>query len=524
MPTDSDRNIIPIIVCATATYIVTHAWGYMPGLLYLVESGILATGLEMIQNKLPCRKIVIDFLMKFMCNEETLRITSACCLFLAVIIVISTCFRQSNRNKNLDKAIKEQAPRKRANKDLSKGIYLIAKQYFVDEYKDAQMQTSYCPFHNISIDLLAVTMCICLLVLVWQLLPNWQPTGVLEILRLHPSISDSLPNVQMTVAQVMLCVMIFYSSPQLTHIWRLLDIFAYKHQVIGAKTRPPPMFKWFVNTIIVLLLNMFLHGAFGHAIRQIVNGEDYTTMLRFHVIIFVFLLNNASHMISTSVLSPLLVIIGIWLHLACEPFTFDEWLEIFLIIIFIEQRCELKCEQNPHFILVMIPASQMSGAFCWDVTVGSAMKQLLSQNDKYNKILIEHKKHLDYFNVLVLGGNLFFATLFFIRQHRKTQKQMNVKSFCEQAGELTQTLNEILANPQSYVFETCIKNPGLTIFWFFILWSFVENMISEHVQIKLMQHFFGQSQQTVDVLLSFFTRTEHNRKMVEFECTLWATS
>jgi hypothetical protein len=152
---------------------------------------------------------------------------------------------------------------------------------------------------------------------------------------------------------------------------------------------------------------------------------------------------------------------------------------LFQIIIIIEQGCEFKCEQNPHFMLVLIPASRMSGVFCWDVIVGSAMKHLISKSEIYAKMLDEHKKHLDYFNLLILIGNLFFATLFFIRQHRKMQKQMNVKSFCEQAGEVTKTLNEILSNPQSYVCETCVTNPGLAVFAIFIFWSLVENMIPE---------------------------------------------
>jgi hypothetical protein len=183
------------------------------------------------------------------------------------------------------------------------------------------MPNRYCPNNNLWIDALAIIFGICLLVLVWQLLPNWQPTGILEILRLHPSISDFLPYVQMNVAEVMLFVIILYRWPKLSVLWRFLDTLAHKPPAKDAKTRPPQFFKTLVNMIIVLLLNMFLHGAFGHALRQIVDGQDYTMMLRIYVMIFVFLINNACHIIPTSVVSPLLVMIVIWLHLACGPFT-----------------------------------------------------------------------------------------------------------------------------------------------------------------------------------------------------------
>ena len=515
--TSNDNHMMRIVICTGLAFIVQSAWGNLSGLVCLVQSGTLTTGLEFIQNKLPFRKIVIDFLIQFMNNQETSWITIACCCFLAVIMVINTWSRVNHINKAVDKAIRETA-----NEEPSKLTLQIAKEHFVDAYHNARMRNHYCVTNNLSIDAHAFIFGICSLVLVCQLLPNWQPTGILEILRLHPSISDSLPYVQMSVATVMLFVIILYHCPLLSLLWRFLDTFAYKAPAKHAeqnKTRPPPFFKPLVNIIIVLLLNMFLHGAFGHANRQIVDGQDYTLMLRIYVMIFVFLINKVCHIIPTSVVAPLLVMIAISLHLAYGQISWIHWIWLFQIIILIEQQCDFKCEQNPHFVVVLIPASRISGAFCWHKTVGESMKKLMSTSDMYASMLDQHKKHLDYFNLLILIGNFLFAGLFFIRKHRKTQKQMNVKSFCEQAGEVTKTLTQILSDPQSYVCETCVGNPGLAVFAFYICWSLVEHFISEAVQVSIMKTCFGHTNSAVDMVWSIFQKQSE----VEFECTLWRT-
>lgn len=147
------------------------------------------------------------------------------------------------------------------------------------------------------------------------------------------------------------------------------------------------------------------------------------------------------------------------------------------------------------------------------------MKKLISTSDMYASMLDEHKKHLDYFNLLILIGNLFFAGLFFIRKHRKTQKQMNLKRFCEQAGEVTKTLTQILSDPQSYVCETCVANPGLAVFAFFICWSLVEHWIPEDVQLFMMQNCFPHTKRFFDGLWVLFQKQSE----VEFECTRWET-
>jgi len=75
-----------------------------------------------------------------------------------------------------------------------------------------------------------------------------------------------------------------------------------------------------------------------------------------------------------------------------------------------------------------------------------------------------HNKHLPLFNSAILIINLLCAARFFIKKHRKMQKQMNVKHFCEQTEEVTKTLQEIFSDPQSYVCQTCMDNPALATF------------------------------------------------------------
>ena len=189
------------------------------------------------------------------------------------------------------------------------------------------------------------------------------------------------------------------------------------------------------------------------------------------------------------------------------------------MILMIELESKFECEQNPHFILVLIPASRMSGAFCWHTNVSESMEKLISKSDMYASMLNEHKKHLDYFNLLILIGNLLFAGLFFIRKHRKMQKQMNIKSFCEQAGEVTKTFTQMLSDPQSYVCETCVTNPGLTVFAIFIFWSLVEHYIPEEVQIQIMQFCFGHDKTIANIVFSFLKQESRS----EFRCTRWST-
>jgi len=518
------HTILGFFVCALMQYVC----GNSTALWYFISSGTLAQANELLHNMIPLRKAVIQYLMECM-QDTSSKIIAFCCLMTFITETFTSycaylkikalkAERDAANEKPSDITVKPMRSVKEALERLNMKIIKGQFQKAYKKFLDKQKREKYSPTNNFVVDGLALIFFVCSLGVVFLLLPNAQPTNILEILRLHPSISPFIPNVQMKVATVTLFVVFVYQSQIVRELWKCVHDKCSLRVSIQGNKQPPPCFKELVNLIIILLINMFLHGAFGCFTYQSVNGQDPEEIAEtfiIHVMIFVFMINLICNIFPISVKSLLIVMFAMWLHVACFPVFYMQWVIIFQICFMIEYMTTRKHVRKLNFMLLFTPASRISGKFCWDITEKDAMKSLLSRSEVYAQMLELHKDIVDYFNWLVLILNFVCMVLIFYTEHRKKQAKTNVKQFCDKEDEESKSLQEILSNPQSHILKTCLENPQLVLSVMFSAWSCYELLVSAEKQTEIMKFVMGQSTTMTDIVWSFIK----NESAMKFECT-----
>jgi len=220
------HTILGFFVCA----LMQWACGNMAAMWYFISSGTFAQSNELLHNNIPLRKAVIEYFMQNMQDNSNNII--AFCYLMTFITETFTSYcaylkikalkaeRDAANEKPSDITVKPMRSVKEALERLNMKIIRPDFQTAYKKFLDKQKRGKYSPTNNLIVDGLALIFFVCSLGVVFLLLPNAQPTNILEILRLHPSISPFIPNVQMKVATVMLFVVFVYQSQTVSELWK----------------------------------------------------------------------------------------------------------------------------------------------------------------------------------------------------------------------------------------------------------------------------------------------------------------
>lgn len=532
------------------------------GFICMIREGTFATGQEMLNKEFPIRKIFILSVMQLM-QQESNKIINFCCLLAVICAILKQYKAKKAKNLALAEANNETTTEQRSHNTVTRVQRVgardsrsqIIKLFYdhdddqpsdktvttmlsVDEAKrrlamkiqqPEEFKKKFLEFlakenhgyqDNILRFLLGIAFFWCSLGVLLLLMPNGQPTAITEVLRLHDLTLPFLPNVIINVAALTLCCVIVYEFTCCSTMWVFINSFSRNQY--EDDNRAPMFFKHLVNCIIILLLNMFVHSAWGLFNFGIVHGrkiEENEETLYIHVLIFLFLINSVCGIYPLSMASNLLVMFAMWFHVACTPLLWFEWPWVFGTCMVFE-KLKFKKMRNLDFIVVLLPGSKIAGHYCWDQTQGQEMRSLLSSSGEYNKILVQDEKNVKYFNYFTLIVNLVLIYWFYCKKQHKYRNRASIINFCNEEHETAKSLKDILKNPETVFVMTAFQNPELTMYAFFFFWNVYEVFVPKEWQIWLLKIVYGQSEFTFTDRIADLLQSS---LVMKFECTGFST-